>query len=205
MNKGIGMLFTFIAGVGVGVVATYKVAETKYKNIADAEIDSVIQSFSNRKPLVVEKIVVEETVTKVAEDRPVQQKKTISEYKEAIDRFGYDKIAKQNSNPNKKERIEEDMKVSEKENISIYTISSDEFDTLDDFTSETLYYSSDNYVLDSGYQIMPDIEVTNKLGHDPYASFGEYDDSYVYVRNEDLMCDYEIILSAKTAKEIMED
>ena len=48
MSKGIGMLFTFVVGVATGVAATYKIAETKYRNIANEEIDSVIERFSNR-------------------------------------------------------------------------------------------------------------------------------------------------------------
>lgn len=208
MNRNISMVVTFVAGVAVGVVAAYKVAEQKYSNIANDEIESVIERFSNRQPMDKSKEVVEATDTKVEEKLVTESKSNIFEYREAIDRFNYDRVSTEKSKPKKdqnKEEVAEEMKQATVDNAHIYVISPDEFNTRYGFSTETLYYSSDNFVLDSDYQVMSDSDIQHTIGHDPYGHFGEYEDDSVCVRNEELMCDYEILLSMKTCNEIRED
>jgi 1-aminocyclopropane-1-carboxylate deaminase/D-cysteine desulfhydrase-like pyridoxal-dependent ACC family enzyme len=88
--------------------------------------------------------------------------------------------------------------------IKCYIISPDEYNTLDGYDTSTLYYSSDNYVLDSDCHIMSNAEISRTIGHDPYGHFGEYEDDSVHVRNDKLRCDYEVLQSMKTHTEIME-
>jgi hypothetical protein len=216
------MVFTFIAGIAVGVAATYKVAETKYRNIADEEIESVIERFEGRKPMiqkeydeddsresaVQEEEDKEDSNSQVEPDRFSVTKNSMKEYKSTVNRTGYDKISEQTSKPTKggkkkKDAIEEVKPVEEHDN-NIYVIRPDEFNTLDGYRVETLYYSSDNYLLDSNYHEVSDYDMTRTIGHDPYGNFGEYEDDSVYVRNDDLMCDYEILLSEKKFSEIVE-
>jgi hypothetical protein len=210
MDRNISMIFTFIAGVAVGIVATHKIAEQKYRNIADEEIESVVERFSNREPTVIQnKVKVEDDKGKIADERALTPKTNILEYKSNVDRFGYDKINKDNIRPNQDDKTKgkevEDMQKLNDNNPSIYVITPDEFNTLDGFETATLYYSSDNYVLDSDYHVLPDSVISRTIGHDPYGHFGEYEEDSVYIRNEELMCDYEILLSMKTCDEIRED
>lgn len=208
MNRSVSMLLTFVAGVGLGVVATYRIAEQKYRNIADEEIESVLERFSNRQPTNLNEDVASfHPDVKAADVRTVPQKTDIMDYRRTVKRINYDTISEVSSRPNNvtKEEVVADIKTEKVDDVSIYVITPDEFDTLDDFTSETLYYSSDNYVIDSDYQVMSDHDIARMIGHDPYGHFGEYDDDTVYVRNERLKCDYEILLSMKTCNEIRED
>lgn len=202
MNKNIGMAIAFVSGVAVGVVATYKIAETKYKNIADAEIESVVETFTNRQPRSAT-VVNNVTVEKKIDGSKSASRDDVMNFKSNIDRFGYDTVSTKTSKPGKEEVDE--MAVSRIEEPRIFVISPDEYNTIDGFDTATFYYSSDNYLLNSDYEIVPDDEMKCLIGHDPYGHFGEYEDDSVYVRNLDLMRDYEILLSMKTCEEIMED
>ena len=57
-------LLCFVAGAAIGSVVTWKLIEKKYKDLADEEIESVIETFKNRKPIIT-KDEVKETVEKV--------------------------------------------------------------------------------------------------------------------------------------------
>jgi len=219
MNKNIGMMVTFVAGIVIGVSATYRIASQKYNNIANEEIQSVIDRFSNRQPIDDAQDIVEasdeeasnmEKVVEKKQSRPINTKNDILEYKNNVARIGYDKVDKKpekptkatkNTNKKKGETVKE-MTPEKKEDDLIYIITPDEFNTLDGFKTATLYYSSDNYVIDSDYEPLSDTEIVNKIGHDPLGHFGEYEDDSVYIRNEELMYDFEILLSMKTCAEI---
>lgn len=216
MSKGIGMLFTFVVGVATGVAATYKIAETKYRNIANEEIDSVIERFSNREPFVVESTEGDNIESdEVAQDNDIvpdrfsTSKSSFVDYKSKVAETGYYRVGVQNSKPKKnkkkKDEVLGEMSQEPKQNNAIYTISPDEYNTLDDYRSETYYYSADNYLLnDDCTEVVSDSEMERTIGRDPYGSFGEYEDDAVHVRNDILKCDYEILLSLKTREEIME-
>ena len=215
ISRNIGMAISFVAGVAIGVLATYKIADQKYRNIANEEIDSVIERFSNREPksgpmseVPQPKALAEVEVDDVEEeDRFADSKVSMAKYKSTVEHVGYDKISQDNSKPNakkgkkKKAEVEEEVKPTVDPNL-IYVISPDEYNTLDGFSAYTLYYSADNQVLDSDCVVLSEIEVANMIGHDPYGHFGEYEDDSVHIRNEALECDYEILLSMKTADEI---
>lgn len=195
MNKNINTVITFMAGVAIGVLTTYKIAETKYQNIADEEIKSVIETFTGRKP--------SNKVSSNDGGHDVDMSKNdILDYKNNVDRFGYSTISKQTSKNN--EEVEDKMSAVKEYTDKIYIISPDDYNTLDGFDAETFYYSADNYLLNSDCEVVPDDEINILMGHDPYGHFGEYEDDSVHIRNEDRMCDYEILLSRKTCAEIME-
>ena len=212
MNKNISMVITFVAGIVVGVSATYKIAETKYQNIANEEIESVISSFTHRQPLEQIDEPAKEDITELehqnkSQNKPKSSKTIMTDYKRTIDKVGYDTISTDKIKPNKKnnrKKEEELEKMDKQDTPEIFVISPDEFNTLDGYDTATMYYSSDNYVLDSNYTILSDKEIECMIGHDPAGHFGEYEEDSVFIRNEVRMCDYEILLSMKTAASIME-
>lgn len=198
MKQNITMIFTFVAGVAVGAAATYKIAETKWQNIADEEIASVTDRFSNREPITMVDRENEHIV--IAEERKTPSKPSILDYKSTIEKVGYNTISTQQT------RKEEDTAMTQEEDdddTDIYPISSDEFNTLDDYGTETFYYTRDNYVVDSSYRKLSDDEIKATIGGDPCGRFDDEEDS-TYVRNETLCIDYEILLSEKDYNEIVE-
>ena len=202
MKKNTNVIIAFLAGVSVGALLSYKIADEKYKKIADEEIASVKDIFTDRQPLP----QVDPEI-RVAEVRKVTPRPDIMNYRNSIKELGYDTVNKQNSKKEVVEDMDMDMDMDNEVQYKdhIYVISPDEFDTLDDYITETLYYTQDNYVLDSDLEILSDAEISNMIDHDPLGHFGEYEDTSVYIRNDELQCDYEILLSLKTCEEIRKE
>ena len=72
-----------------------------------------------------------------------------------------------------------------------YVISPDEYDE-NDYETETLYYYPDGVLTDTYDNVIVDIEET--VGKKSLTCFGEYEEDSVFVRNDDLETDYEILL-----------
>ena len=82
---------------------------------------------------------------------------------------------------------------------NIYTLSPDEFGENDDWKIVGLTYFSDKKLVDD-YGNLVDIDST--VGANSLTLFGEYADDAVYVRNEDLKTDYEVLLDAREYLEV---
>lgn len=111
-------------------------------------------------------------------------KPSIEEYAEQIGKLNYSQFSKKGT----------DEEATQKETSSeIHLISPDEYGELDDYDQETLYfYEKDETLIDIYDEILQD-EV-NIAGTDYMNHFGDYDDNSVFVRNDYLKTDYEIVL-----------
>ena len=91
MSKNIGMVLAFIAGAAVGVSATYKIAEQKYSNMANEEIESVVATFKNRKPademIKLQGETKEPDSESEIDDRFANSKDQVKNYKEEVIRI----------------------------------------------------------------------------------------------------------------------
>jgi len=219
MNKNITALISFVAGAVIGVAASYKMAEKKYNDIANDEITSVKEMFndrlnaeSNKEKEVCKYELQSATLAPdtddqdskpvVAEERKTTMNPSLAEYKSTITKVAYDQMWKGDT----KEETEVVKEVEkEDEDERIYVISPDEFNTLEDYGSETFYYTADNYVINSDMEELSDSQIALSIGQDPVGHFGEYDDDSVYVRNETRKIDYEILLSEKNIFEIQQE
>jgi hypothetical protein len=76
-----------------------------------------------------------------------------------------------------------------------YVIAPEEFGDLDDYETISLTYYADQILADDNDVIVDDIE--DVVGFDSLNSFGEYEDDSVFVRNDRLKCDYEILLDQR--------
>ena len=93
--------------------------------------------------------------------------------------------------------VRPEEKVSRKEP---YIISPDEFQEDMGYTAITFYYFADGVLTDENQEIVDDVE--NSVGRDFADHFGDYEDDCVHVRNERLMCEYEILLDQRTYDEV---
>ena len=62
-----------------------------------------------------------------------------------------------------------------------------------------IFYEKDRVLVDDCEEPVEDVE--NTVGLESLASFGEYEEDSVYVRNDCLQCDYEILLDKRSYKE----
>lgn len=192
-------LLCFVAGAAIGSVVTWKLIEKKYKDLADEEIESVIETFKNRKPRIT-KDEVKETVEKVINKRK-ESKETVEDI---VTAEGY-------SIENEEEETEEDDESNYTvdvdpgvEVIVPYVITPEQFGEYSEYGTKTLTYYADNVLTDEIDNPITSEEMETMIGPDALDHFGEYEDDSVYIRDEMNEMDYEILKSEKTFSEIQE-
>lgn len=174
MNNNVKTFLAFVAGAAAGSFAAWKLLEKKYKRIADEEIESVKEMFGR-------KMQKNEAEEKVAEEE--------TKYGDVVSSLGYVKETKN-------EEVQEDMASDAK----VYVISPEAFgeygyDTvsLTYYADEILTYATDNKIIKN---------VDEVVGHNSLKTFGEYEDDSVFVRNENMKKDFEILLDTRRYSDI---
>lgn len=172
MSEGLKNTIIFAVGAAIGSAVTWKVLKTKYEQIANEEIESVKETYR-------EKMGINDT-----EDESDEE---IDEYDVDVQKLA-DIISK---NGYSEEEVDENMGKP-------YVISPDEYDE-NDYETETLYYYPDGVLTDMYDNIVRDVEGT--VGKESLTRFGEYEDDSVFVRNDKLGIDYEILLQPDNYKD----
>lgn len=200
MNSTLKGVLIFVLGAAAGSLATWKLIEKKYKDIAQEEIDSVKDTFSKMKkneyPDKLEDYpdfeefddsddsddVEEEPKSEQKIDR--NNKPDIVEYAKILSETGYTNYAERQDKKEKKgvEPVEDERP---------YVISPDEFGEKDGYENVTLTYYADGVLTDYFDNVISNVDEV--VGFDSLDHFGEYEDDVVFVRNEKMETDYEIL------------
>lgn len=198
MNSTLKGVLIFVLGAAAGSLATWKLIEKKYKDIAQEEIDSVKDTFSKMKkneyPDKLEDYPDfeefddsddsddEEPKSEQKIDR--NNKPDIVEYAKILSETGYTNYAERQDKKEKKgvEPVEDERP---------YVISPDEFGEKDGYENVTLTYYADGVLTDYFDNVISNIDEV--VGFDSLDHFGEYEDDVVFVRNEKMETDYEIL------------
>lgn len=90
----------------------------------------------------------------------------------------------------------------EKEDTTPYVIPPAEFGE-HGFPEFSLTYFADGTLTDDEGEVIED--VADRVGADFASHFGEYEDDSVFIRNESLKCDYEILKDLRTYDEYKKD
>lgn len=77
-----------------------------------------------------------------------------------------------------------------------YIITPEEFSD-GDYNTETLTYWADGVVTDIDDEPLSDDQIEELIGEDSLTHFGEYEDDSVFVRNDRLRTDYEILADTR--------
>ena len=161
-------LVIFIAGVGVGIGASYNIIKKKHEEILEEEIASVKETYSkNNKE--------SDEVTEENEPEPEE----IASVKEK-----YEKLTKEYSELN-----EENCTNSE-----IYEISYDDFGEEGYEEIELTYYIDDETLTDDADEPMEELDIISSIGSIDILN-GCKDGEYIYIRNEEKEIDYSIAIS----------
>lgn len=193
----------FAAGAAIGSAVTWKVLKTKYDQLIQEEIDSVKEAFSDRFDNDQES-TDEETKEEEDDEESCPPKKIV--------RSDLDYILDDDEEPFADEEKSEYEKIasvytSEKggvENMNStakppYVISPFDFGELDDYNQIELTYYLDGILEDEDYHIVTDAD--ELIGPDALTTFGEYEDDSVFVRNERLCTDFQILKDYRTYDE----
>lgn len=200
MNSTLKGVLIFVLGAAAGSLATWKLIEKKYKDIAQEEIDSVKDTFSKMKkneyPDKLEDYPDFEEFddsddSDDVEEEPKPEKKIdrnnkpdIVEYAKILSEVGYTNYAERQDKKEKKgvEPVEDERP---------YVISPDEFGEKDGYENVTLTYYADGVLTDYFDNVISNVDEV--VGFDSLDHFGEYEDDVVFVRNEKMETDYEIL------------
>lgn len=192
MNKDLlSKVLLFISGACVGSVVTWKLVEKKYQQIAQDEIDSVKEALG----FVNEPMKEDEPEDKDDEDdednrfdRDTESAK--EELANICKEQGYD------YNGISKKEGEEEMAENKP-----YVISPEEFDE-NGYKTKTLFYYNDDTVTDDRGKVLSEKSIEKLIGKESLTTFGQYESDSVFVRNDDLKTDYEILADERNYHEM---
>lgn len=189
MNSKLLSFLAFVMGASVGSLVTWKCVEKKYKQIAQEEIDSVKETYAKMRKddfeakqadLEAMKAKLYPAETEQVETPEVQPEE-VKAYEDIVARHNYTSYS---NDINEKGG---DMMVDRP-----YIIPPDEFGDYPDYETISLTYYNDKVLTDEYGEIVDDID--DLIGEASLNHFGEYEDDSVFVRNDALMTDYEILL-----------
>lgn len=177
MNDGTKSFLVFVTGAAAGAVVAWKILEKKYKQMANEEIESVREFYNNKMK------------KKAEQEKKVEKPKREAEpYANVLETLGYKKES------NKEET--RDMA----ENAKVYVIPPEAFGEADFETVSLTYYADRILVDDAHNKVIRN--VNEVVGLNSLETFGEYEDDSVFVRNENMKTDFEILLDMRNYSDV---
>lgn len=178
MNNKVKAAVIFVAGAAMGSVATWLVTKQYYKNIADEEIASVKEVYSNRK---------EETEPENSPGEKIEETDHTEDYKKVLSTEGYTNYSKRD------DKKDYDLP-SEDDNPFVSFINDDEYGY--EFETESLdFFVVDDVVINGIGEELSKEEVAEMIGVDWKDRFLNCGYETLYIRNTYKEMDYEIVLN----------
>ena len=178
MNSKRWVLLAFIAGAGIGSVCTWQLLKRKYEQIAQEEIDSVKAAYAARENVEKAGKSLLEGLQDGLKKNEAQENEDLKKYKSIIQKEGYTNYSR---------NVEE--KKGDPFVEKPYVISPEEFGEFEEYEKISL----NNEEVD---------DVEEIVGEESLTHFGEYEDDSVFVRNDRLKCDYEILLDQRNYSDV---
>ena len=186
-------ILAFTVGAASGVAASYLYLKNHYEQWAQKEINTMREYYKDKNTSQESTQEDSETTIDSLEELPEEKgvandKNTVPdmmEYARKLNSSGY--VNYSENNFTKDILKEEDKTMFDKP----YIIQPDEFGEFYDYDTVSLTYHADGVIVDENYEVIDDISeiiVPDFVNH-----FGDYDDDVVFVRNDRLKCDYEIL------------
>lgn len=187
----------FAAGAAIGSVVTWKVVKTKYDQIMQEEIDSIKETFADIYSDSQDEESADEEQSDTSEsqiswdeledlDEEEEPEEDLNEYESLVKKYYT------NEKGGAEDMIDNKPKAP-------YVISPYDFGELDDYSLFELTYYADGILEDEDYNIVNDVE--DLLGPKALTTFGEYEEDAVFVRNEELRADFQILKEYRTYSE----
>lgn len=178
--------FIFALGVAAGSIVTWKLLKTKYEKIAHDEIESMKDYISRKEQKISGKDVVAPTTQEVdSSEEPTE----IDEAEELVTELGYKNYADIS-------RKKEGVPVNKP-----YVITPEEFSDQADYAVVSLTCYADGTLADDWDNPIEDVE--SMVGKESLSHFGEYEDDSVYVRNDEIKTDFEILLDTRKYSDVI--
>ena len=193
-----GYIFSFVAGVAIGLIAGFKLSETKYQTKIQEEIASVKEALRNRK------VDISKFAPKESKKVDEVSKKVFKKPEQEVRKVPYSTMYKEPSKQSEEERVIVETKIGEAKK-GPYVISPDEFGEDQEYEQISLIYYADNTLADDEDVVMDEEEIERTVGMDSLTRFGEYEPDSVFVRNDELKTEYEILLDQRPYFEVLKE
>ena len=175
-------IFIFAAGAAVGSIVTWKVLKTKYEQIEEY-VDEEYDEYSED----------DEIEDSSEDENALPSTEDLHRLKHILETNRYTNYS------NKKEEKEEENVDEDRP----YVISPEEFDDNDEYDTVSLTLYADGVLTDERDNIIEDVD--GMVGEDSLNHFGEYEEDSVFVRNDALQTDFEILKDMRSFKEVYPD
>lgn len=191
----------FIAGAAVGSFVTYRLVNDKFQKIADEEIESVREVYRNKQKQ--DKVVEEKTTDEPEINEPIKlNNKEYTKYVKTVQNLGY---VSEDEEPEQDEE-ESEMELLERPPIpenpeGPYIIPPEEFGVCQGYELITLTHYNDGVLADDMDEVMEDTD--NSVPSHYADHFGEYEEDVVYVRNDRLRVDFEIVRDLRDFQDVV--
>lgn len=180
MNNKVVNAIAFLLGAGIGSVVTWKLVETKYKKLAQEEIDSVREVYSKKE------IALANEVKKAHACLEANTKNDkVPSYQRVVEDMGY------------ATESEEEEGVG-----NVHVIPPESYGELGYEEVSLTYYADDVLAYDDDSVIR---DVNKIVGKGSLNTFGEYEDDSVFVRDDDKKIDYEILRDMRRYSDVVGD
>lgn len=193
MNCKFTNVLMFAAGAAIGSAVTWKYLKTKYEQLVQEEIESIKEVFANKDDIsqdIEESEETEECETRIdwdeledldEDDEDDESDDGMNDYAKLIDQYTNEEGG------------------AEKMTMKPYVISPYDFGEYDGYRQIELTYYADGTLEDEDREIVTDID--ELIGSGSLFTFGEYEDDSVFVRNERLRADFQILKDYRTYEE----
>ena len=181
--------FIFAAGVAIGAGVTWKILKDRYNKLMQEEVKSIREVFSDDESAEDEDIDISDVEEEIEKDfvNADYVKELTKAVSSIIKKESYSSYSSAGDNK-KEEREVEEMDEP-------YVISPDDYDT-NGYKTVTLWYHADGVLTDENHKPIKPKNIDKLIGRESLNHFGEYEDCSVYVRNDRLKTDYEILEDA---------
>lgn len=185
MYRTLSTVLAFAAGAAVGSVVTWKYLKKRTDQIIESyedEIDNIADMYANRK-------TTDEVEESKKPERPT--KPDLTAYATRIRDLEY----QTETNP------EPPAEEEERDMDKPYVITPDEFGENPEYDVCSINYYADHVLAYDWGGVVEDVDDT--IGTDSLKHFGQYEPDTVYVRNDVLKCDYEILMSERNFADVL--
>lgn len=200
MKSTLNRVIIFAAGAVIGSLVAWKLTKTKYEKIMIEEEQS-LREYYNKKTKVYEDSAntlhdyyndrlkeIDEKEKKMEEDKKTEESKIVNDLRER-----YAEVLKDH-----KYSIDEPCYDGGQDRP--YVVTPEEFGNADEYDIISLNYYADGIVSDDWGNKTEDLEAT--IGEDFASHYGEYEEDAVYIRNDRLKVEYEVLKSLSKYSEM---
>lgn len=193
MNCKFTNVLMFAAGAAIGSAVTWKVLKTKYEQIVQEEIDSVKEAFLN----MADREEQSDEDCESEEDEEERPHQINWDELEDLDEEDEDELEEYASLTNLYSN--EKGGADKVEKAKPHVIEPLEFGEVDGYRQFSLTYYADEVLEDEDGNVVNNVD--ELIGAGSLNTFGDYEDDSVFVRNDRLRADFEILKDYRTYRE----